>query len=57
MLRDHRKDVKEFERQTKAIKDPQVLHWAEGALPLLKKHLRRAQQIASAIGMDPPAGQ
>jgi hypothetical protein len=26
--------------------------WAEGTLPLLKPHLRQAQQIASSIGID-----
>jgi putative membrane protein len=57
MLRDHRKDVKEFERHAKAIKDPEVLHWAEGTLPLLKEHLRQAQKIASAIGIDAPAAR
>ena len=57
MLRDHRKDVKEFERNVKAIKDPQVQQWAEGTLPLLKQHLRQAQKIASAIGMDSSGGQ
>ena len=57
MLRDHRKDVKDFERSVKAIKDPHVLHWAEGTLPLLKDHLRRAQQIAGAIGLDMSAAR
>ena len=57
MLRDHRKDVKEFERNVKAITDPQVLHWAEGTLPLLKEHLRQAQQIAGAIGLDMSAAR
>jgi putative membrane protein len=57
MLKDHRKDVKEFERNAKAIKDPEVLHWAEGTLPILKEHLRQAQDIASAIGIDAPAAQ
>jgi len=57
MLRDHRKDVKEFERTVKAIKDPQVQHWAAGTLPLLKAHLRHAQRIASAIGMDAQAAK
>jgi putative membrane protein len=57
MLRDHRKDVKEFERHAKAITDPQVQHWAEGTLPLLRQHLRQAQRIASAIGMDGPASK
>ena len=53
MLRDHRKDVKEFERHVKAVKDPQVQQWAEGTLPLLKQHLRQARQIASSIGLEP----
>jgi putative membrane protein len=55
MLRDHRRDVKEFERHIKAIKNPQVQQWAEGTLPLLKHHLRQAQQIASSIGIDTAA--
>jgi putative membrane protein len=57
MLRDHRKDVKEFERNVKAINDPQVQQWAEGTLPVLKQHLRQAQQIASVIDMDTSAGR
>ena len=55
MLRDHRKDVKEFERNVKTIKDPQVQQWAEGRLPILKQHLRQAQQIAGAIGINTSA--
>ncbi len=57
MLRDHMKDVKEFERSAKAIKDPQVQRWAEGTLPLLKQHLRKAQQVASSIGMNSNTGR
>jgi len=52
MLRDHRKGVKEFERHVKAINNSQVQQWAEGTLPLLKQHLRQAQQIASSIGIE-----
>ena len=52
MLRDHKKDVKEFEQGVKAIKDPQVQQWAEGTLPVLKQHLQKAQQIASSIGIS-----
>ena len=55
MLRDHRKDVKDFERRLKAIKDPQIQQWAEGTLPLLKQHLQQAQQISSLIGIEPSA--
>jgi putative membrane protein len=57
MLRDHRKDVKEFERNVKAIKNPHVQQWAEGTLPLLKQHLHQAQQIASSIGIDTSAAR
>jgi putative membrane protein len=52
MLRDHQKDVKEFERHAKAIKDPQVQQWAEGTLPVLRQHLQEAQRIASSIGVN-----
>lgn len=55
MLRDHRKDVKEFERHIKTINNPEVQRWAEGAVPLLKQHLRQAQQIASSIGIEAAA--
>jgi putative membrane protein len=51
MLHDHRKDVKEFERHVKTINSPEVQRWAKGAVPLLKQHLRQAQQIASSIGI------
>jgi putative membrane protein len=57
MLRDHRHDVKEFERNVGAIKDPQVQQWLEGTLPLLKQHLRHAQRIAKSIGIDSVAGR
>jgi putative membrane protein len=57
MLRDHRKDVKEFERHLKTIKDPQIQQWAEGTLPLLKRHLRQAQQIAGSIGFEPSSAR
>ena len=52
MLRDHAKDVKEFERGAHALKNPQIQQWAEGTLPVLKQHLQKARQIASSIGID-----
>lgn len=53
MLRDHSKDVKEFERGAQALRNSQVQQWAEGTLPVLKQHLQKARQIASSIGIDP----
>jgi putative membrane protein len=52
MLRDHAKDVKEFERGAHALKNPQVQQWAKGTLPVLKQHLQKARQIAGSIGID-----
>jgi putative membrane protein len=52
MLRDHAKDVQEFERGVHALKNPQIQQWAEGTLPVLKQHLQKARQIASSIGID-----
>jgi putative membrane protein len=52
MLRDHAKDVQEFERGAHALKNPQIQQWAEGTLPVLKQHLQKARQIASSIGID-----
>ena len=37
------------------LKHPFYTKWAEGTLPLLKQHLRQAQQIASSIGIDTAA--
>ena len=53
MLRDHAKDVQEFERGAQALKNPQIQQWAEGTLPVLKQHLQKARQIANSIGIDP----
>jgi hypothetical protein len=47
--------VKEFERHVKTINNPEVQRWAEGAVPLLKQHLRQAQQIAGSIGIGAAA--
>jgi putative membrane protein len=57
MLRDHRKDLKAFERSAKAINNPQVQEWAKGTLPLLRQHLRKAQQVAASIGMNSNTGR
>jgi putative membrane protein len=52
MLRDHAKEVNEFEQNAKLLKDPQVKTWASATLPILKEHLQKAEMVASAIGMD-----
>lgn len=46
MVKDHRKDVAEFERESKMAKDPAVKRFAEQTLPTLRDHLKEAQKIA-----------
>ena len=46
MLKDHKKDVAEFERESKNAKDPAVKDFAEQTLPTLREHLKQAQQIS-----------
>jgi len=46
MVKDHQKDVAEFERESKTSKDPAVKSFAEQTLPTLRDHLKEAQKIA-----------
>ncbi|MGC2472927.1 MAG: DUF4142 domain-containing protein [Candidatus Sulfotelmatobacter sp.] len=46
MLKDHKKDVAEFERESKTAKNPAVKSFAEQTLPVLREHLSQAEQIA-----------
>lgn len=46
MVKDHQKDVAEFERESKTAKDPAVKSFAQQTLPTLKEHLKEAEKIA-----------
>jgi putative membrane protein len=51
MLTDHRKDVSEFQKESRTGKDPDVKAWAAKALPTLEEHLQMAQTASrSAVG-------
>jgi putative membrane protein len=51
VLKDHKKDVAEFQREAKASGgDSDVKSWASKTLPTLEQHLQHAQQ-ASSMGM------
>ena len=43
MVKDHKKDVKEFEKQAKNGKDSDVKNFASQTLPTLQEHLKLAQ--------------
>ena len=45
MVRDHQKDVAEFERESKIAKDPAIKNFAQQTLPTLKDHLKEAEKI------------
>jgi putative membrane protein len=50
MVKDHVKDVKEFEKESKSGKDADVKQFAADTLPTLREHLQMAQTTATAIG-------
>ena len=53
MVEDHKKDVSEFEKQTKKAKDPDVKAFAEETLPTLKHHLMMANRLNAAAKKSP----
>lgn len=56
MVDDHAKDVKKFQKEADAAKDPDLKSWAAKTLPVLKEHQTQAQQTyASVRGSAPSA--
>lgn len=53
MLKEHMKDVAEFEHTGKQLKDPNVKQWVTATLPILKEHLTIAENIADDLGASP----
>jgi len=49
-VKEHRKDVKSFEKEAKKAKDPEVRAWAEQTLPVLQEHLQTAERLEKEIG-------
>ncbi len=55
MVKDHRKDVKEFQKFSQAGKGP-AADLAKKQLPVLQKHLQMAEQLGSSPGEGSAAG-
>jgi putative membrane protein len=53
-VKDHKKDIKDFEKASKDLKDPEVKAWATKTLPVLKEHLAQAEKLQKG-GSDPAA--
>ena len=48
MVKDHTKDVNEFQREANTAKDPDVKSFVQTTLPTLQDHLKQAKQIESS---------
>lgn len=49
MVKDHQKDVKDFQDATQTLQDNDVKQWAGNTLPTLQRHLQRAEQVDSKL--------
>lgn len=49
MVKDHEKDVAEFEAEAKDGSDADVKAWATKTLPTLKKHLEKAKEVQGKL--------
>ena len=53
MVSDHKKDVKEFEKEAKKAKDADLKNFAESTLPTLEEHLNLAKSAEAAAKNEP----
>jgi len=53
MVKDHKTDVAEFEKESKNGKDSDVKGFATDTLPTLREHLQMAQTTATKVGAMP----
>jgi putative membrane protein len=49
MVDDHKKDVKDFQKEAKSAKDPDVKSFASSTLPTLEQHLQLAQRTDAEV--------
>jgi putative membrane protein len=51
MIDDHKEDIKEFEKEATAGRDPDAKAFAAATLPTLKMHLKKIEGIAAHAGI------
>lgn len=49
MVKDHEKDLKEFQKASKDVKDPDLKNWATQTMTVVQDHLNMAKQINSKL--------
>lgn len=49
MVKDHTKDVKEFHKAVKKVKDADLNAWAAKTLPTLEQHLQQAKDVHKGL--------
>ncbi len=49
MVKDHEKDVKAFEKESKDAKDPDLKNWVSKTLPTLQDHLKMAKETQKKV--------
>ncbi|HVV73473.1 MAG TPA: DUF4142 domain-containing protein [Verrucomicrobiae bacterium] len=49
MVKDHKKDLKEFQNAAKSLQDPELRNFAESAVPILQEHLTMAQNMETTV--------
>jgi len=49
MVKDHEKDVAEFQKQSTSAQDPDLKNWVTKTLPTLQDHLKMAKDINSKL--------
>lgn len=57
MVKDHQKDVNEFQRAAKTAADPDVKAFAAKTLPTLQDHLKQAKEVAGKVGASTAGGK
>lgn len=57
MVKDHKQDVAEFERESKAAHDPALKGFVTETLPTLREHLKQAEKLAPGQTAERNSGQ
>jgi len=52
MVRDHKKDVKEFQKEADSADDPDLKGWVAKTLPTLQDHLSQAQSVEGTVASN-----